>query len=96
MRVAPSESKTWGATYGPFLTLGLQLSLTVLVFFFLGKWLDGAFGSAPWLMLAGIIIGIAGGMISFLRKAMALGKQQDRESKEAAHEETDHEKEPRQ
>jgi F0F1-type ATP synthase assembly protein I len=96
MRLAPSESKTWGATYGPFLTLGLQLSLTVLVFFFLGKWLDGALGSAPWLMLAGIIVGIAGGMVSFVRKAMALGRQQDQESKDAAHDETDQEKEPRQ
>ena len=96
MRVAPSESKPWGATYGPYLTLGLQLSLTVLVFFFLVKWLDGALGSAPWLMLTGIFIGIVGGMISFLRKAMALGREQDRESKDAAHDKTDQGKEPRQ
>jgi ATP synthase protein I len=70
-----------GAAYGPYLTLGLQLALTVVVFFFLGRWLDGKFGTAPWLMLAGLALGVAGGMTAFLVKAFALGREEDREQK---------------
>jgi hypothetical protein len=32
--------------FGPFLTLGLQLAISVVVFFFIGYWLDGKFGMA--------------------------------------------------
>jgi F0F1-type ATP synthase assembly protein I len=90
MRRASPASKTWGATYGPYLTLGLQLSLTVIVFFFLGKWLDGALGTAPWLMLSGIFVGIVGGMIRFLKSAVALGKKEDLQWKKDRHKEGDH------
>ena len=69
------------AVYGPYLTLGLQLALTVVVFFFLGRWLDGTFGTAPWLMLAGLAIGVAGGLTAFLVKAFAFGREEDREQK---------------
>lgn len=76
------DGRPKGAVYGPYLTLGLQLALTVVVFFFLGRWLDGKFGTDPWLMLAGLALGVAGGLTSFLKKAVELGKEEDRESKE--------------
>jgi ATP synthase protein I len=69
------------AVYGPYLTLGLQLALTVVVFFFLGRWLDGRFGTAPWLMLAGLAVGVAGGLTAFLLRAFELGREEDREQK---------------
>ena len=78
----PEERKPWGRVYGPYLTLGLQLAITVIVFFFIGRWLDGAFGTAPWLMLAGLAVGVTGGMISFFRTVIALGKTEDKEAEE--------------
>ena len=63
--------------FGPFLTLGLQLALAVVVFFFLGRWLDQWLGTSPWLMMAGLAVGIAGGFIQFFRTAVALGKRED-------------------
>jgi F0F1-type ATP synthase assembly protein I len=74
------ESRPWTATYGGYLTLGLQLAITVVIFFFIGRWLDETWGTDPWLMLCGLAVGIAGGMISFLRTVARLGKQQDREA----------------
>ena len=76
------EGRPQAAVYGPYLTLGLQLALTVVVFFFLGRWLDGKFGTDPWLMLAGLALGVGGGMTAFLRKALELGREEDRESEE--------------
>ena len=79
--------RTWAQSFGPYLTMGIQLALAVVVFFFVGRWLDGRLGTAPWLMLAGLLVGIAGGMIKFLRAAVALGKEANRDAeKERAHE----------
>jgi F0F1-type ATP synthase assembly protein I len=67
--------------------MGIQLALAVVVFFFAGRWLDGQLGTSPWLMLAGLLVGIAGGMVKFLRAAVALGKEANRDAEEGrAHE----------
>lgn len=73
-------SGNWGSQYGPYLTVGLQLAITVVVFFFLGRWLDDTFQTAPWLMIAGLMLGIVGGLISFFRTAITLGRKQDEEA----------------
>lgn len=67
---------------GPFLTLGLQLAISVVVFLFLGRWLDQKFDTTPWLTLGGAAIGIAGGLIKFLVTALKLGKDADKEMEE--------------
>jgi len=64
-------------SFGPFLTLGIQLALSIVVFFFLGKWIDGLFNTSPWFMLGGLTIGGVGGMIKFITSATKLGQQQD-------------------
>jgi F0F1-type ATP synthase assembly protein I len=78
----PDDKQPWGRVYGPYLTLGLQLAITAVAFFFLGKWLDEWLGTTPWLMLGGLAVGVTGGMISFFRTVIALGKEEDRESAE--------------
>jgi F0F1-type ATP synthase assembly protein I len=72
---------TWGTEFGSFLTLGIQLALAVVAFFFIGRWLDDILGTAPWLMLAGLALGITGGLIQFVRAATAAGKKQDEEAR---------------
>jgi ATP synthase protein I len=69
-RILPAE-------LGPYFTIGIQLAVAVVAFFFLGQWLDGKFGTSPWLMITGATLGAVGGMISFLRSAIALGKKED-------------------
>ncbi|MGA9117478.1 MAG: AtpZ/AtpI family protein [Bacteroidota bacterium] len=80
-RPGPGEhTRRISREYGPFLTLGLQLALSVVVFFFLGRWLDGKLGTSPWLMLAGLAAGAAGGFIHFFRTVIALGRKEDRKA----------------
>lgn len=85
MAIDGPERQTWGREFGPFLTLGIQLAIAVVAFFFLGRWLDSLFGTAPWLMLTGLLLGITGGLVQFLRTALRLGKREDREAEERRH-----------
>ena len=62
---------------GPFLTLGIQLALGVVILFFAGRWLDEKLGTSPWLMLAGVFIGSAGGIIKFVMTATKIGREED-------------------
>ncbi len=62
---------------GPYLTLGIQLALTVVVMFFAGRWCDEKFSTAPWLMIAALFAGCTGGLIKFIRTVNDLAKQDD-------------------
>lgn len=55
---------------GPYLGLGIQLVAAVVAFGALGWWLDSRFGTDPWLLVAGLMLGATGGMISFIRTAL--------------------------
>jgi ATP synthase protein I len=63
----------------PYLTLGIQLAITVVVFFFIGKYADEYFGSKPWLMVTAVLIGSAGGMIKFFRTVIELSTKEENE-----------------
>ena len=39
----------------------------MLAFGAIGYWLDGRFGTKPWLLLAGLILGMIGGFMNFFR-----------------------------
>jgi F0F1-type ATP synthase assembly protein I len=83
-----ASSKRWTLEVGPYFTIGMQLAVAVVAFFFLGQWLDGKFGTSPWLMITGAAVGAVGGMISFLRTAISLGKKED-EKMRSTHDERD-------
>ena len=44
--MAQEPVRTWAQSFGPYLTMGIQLALAVVVFFFAGRWLDGQLGKA--------------------------------------------------
>jgi F0F1-type ATP synthase assembly protein I len=56
----------------PFLSLGFQLASVVIVFFFLGHWIDNKFNISPIGKLTGLLLGIVGGFIQFFRTVAAL------------------------
>ena len=74
--------RSWMTSVGPLLNLGLQLAVSVVLMFFVGRWLDMKFGTEPWLMIAGLVLGATAGFINFFKTAIALGKQQDKEASE--------------
>lgn len=50
--------------------LGFELAASVLVLTLLGWWADRHFGSAPWGVLTGALIGLVGGMYNLVRQAL--------------------------
>lgn len=53
---------------------GLQLALTLVVFMFLGLWLDKRLGSSPWFLIIGVVIGAVGGFYSLYRRLMTANR----------------------
>jgi F0F1-type ATP synthase assembly protein I len=47
----------WRAS-GGMATVGLEIALSVLFGFLGGRWLDGRFGTDPWLMFVGLFFGV--------------------------------------
>ncbi|MCF6093218.1 AtpZ/AtpI family protein [Microaerobacter geothermalis] len=43
-------------------TIGLELTVTTLLGFFGGKYLDGLFGTSPIFLIVGVLLGIAAGI----------------------------------
>jgi F0F1-type ATP synthase assembly protein I len=76
----PAEGleRRWISEFGPYLTMGMQLAIAVVAFFFLGRWLDSVFDTAPWLMVIGLLIGTVGGFMSFFRSVVAMGKKEEK------------------
>jgi ATP synthase protein I len=48
-------------------SVGLELGLSVVFGVLIGRWLDGKLGTAPWLMLALLVLGLVAGFRSVLR-----------------------------
>ncbi len=60
---------------GPYMGLGLQLALAMVVFGALGWWLDGRLGTDPWLMVVGLLVGSVGGTVSIIRASIQSTKR---------------------
>jgi F0F1-type ATP synthase assembly protein I len=58
----------WGEwkAVGSYGTVGLEVVLSILLGLFGGRWLDGKFGTAPWLMLLGLVFGVGAAVRSLL------------------------------
>jgi ATP synthase protein I len=68
-------------TYG---TVGLEFGLSVLVGLAGGNWLDGRFGTGPWLALTGMGFGIAAGVRTLLRMLRRAQRELDEEDRAQA------------
>jgi F0F1-type ATP synthase assembly protein I len=43
-----------------YMGIGLQIAVSFVFFVFLGYWADGKLGTSPFLLLAGVVLGMAG------------------------------------
>ena len=63
-----------GGTESPsgaqFAGLGIQFALSILIFLYAGKWLDGRLGTAPLFLIAGVFVGAGGAFYNMYRKLM--------------------------
>ena len=71
-------SKKFSSSYkeiGPYLGLGTQLAATIVLMFFLGRWLDGKFNSSPWLMIVFSSLGGFAGIYNFIKTVLQLNEK---------------------
>ena len=57
-------------TVGPYLTLGIQLVVTILLCVYAGHWADGKFDTEPIFTLVGGLFGIAAGFYHFFKEVL--------------------------
>jgi ATP synthase protein I len=67
---------------GPLFGMGIQLAGIIVILFFLGRWLDDEWQTAPWMMVIATAIGIVGGLIKFVKTVNEISKSEERERKE--------------
>lgn len=78
-RPAVHAERDAGPSAGAYAGLGLQFAASIIVFLYLGQWLDRKLGTEPWLLLIGVFLGAGGSFYSIYRKLM-----RDQEREEAA------------
>ena len=52
-------------------SVGVEMAVATLVGWGFGYWLDGKLDSGPWLMLIGLLLGVAAGFKGLIRTARA-------------------------
>jgi F0F1-type ATP synthase assembly protein I len=70
-------SREGGTSGAAVAGLGMQFVVAILLFLFLGKWLDERFGTTPWLLIAGVFLGAGASFYSIYRRLMADQKRED-------------------
>ena len=60
---------------GPYLGLGFQLAATIVLMFFLGKWLDEQFGLEPILTIIFSFLGGFAGIYNMIKTTLNLNKK---------------------
>ena len=67
---ADSERGT-GTSAATYAGLGLQLALSIVLFLYLGQWLDRRLGTYPWLTMLGVFVGAGAAFYAMYRRLMA-------------------------
>ena len=67
---------------GQYAGLGLQFAASILLFLYVGQWLDRRFGTAPVFLLLGVFLGAGGSFYSMYRKLMAAQEREERDRAE--------------
>jgi len=60
----------------PLLGAGVQLAAAVVLMFFAGSWLDKQWGTSPWMVFAGLLLGSVAGFFQFFKAVTEAGKRE--------------------
>jgi len=73
-----SDREGGGGSGGPrplaYVGLGFEIVIPIVLGLLLGWWLDRRWDTGPWLLLTGILLGIAAGFYNFFRAVAGLTK----------------------
>ncbi|MDI1484025.1 AtpZ/AtpI family protein [Polyangium sp. y55x31] len=77
----PPKVEEWRGV-GSLGTIGLEIVLSIAFGFFGGRWLDGKFGTEPYLAVLGFFFGCGAAVKAFLRASREMKAQAEREERE--------------
>ena len=63
-------------------SVGFEFGIYVAVFFLGGLWLDGKFGTRPWLAAVGAMFGVGVGMYMLIRRVMRVSEPERDDKKD--------------
>jgi ATP synthase protein I len=55
--------------------VGLELAGATAGLALVGYWIDGKFGTSPWGILGGVLIGIVGGLYNMVKESLAAARE---------------------
>ncbi len=67
--------------YGEYIQFGIQIGLMMALPVLLGVWLDGRYGTDPWLMLAGVFLGFVSMLWTIVKTAVFLNNRDKQKKK---------------
>ena len=71
------------AEAGPYISAGTQYAASIIVCLLIGWWLDSKFGTSPWLVVTGVILGAVSGFYSLYRTLISgSGSKRDQDEEE--------------
>jgi F0F1-type ATP synthase assembly protein I len=62
------EGDQTGSSLGGAASFGLQFAVAILVFLYLGRWVDARLGTSPTFLLIGVFLGAGGAFFNMYRK----------------------------
>ena len=80
------ESPKQGSSADPLDTsslagMGVQFVVAILLFLFIGKWLDSRLGTSPWLLILGVFLGATASTVAMYRRVFPPDKAKSDSSK---------------
>ncbi len=67
-RTPPNAGKSKAPGAADMAGIGVQFVAVLLVFLFLGKWLDERLGTSPWLLMIGVFLGFGLSLLYIYRR----------------------------
>ncbi|MCP4900819.1 MAG: AtpZ/AtpI family protein [bacterium] len=64
--------------------VGIQFPVAILIGYFWGKWMDGMFGTWPWLTGVFFLFGVVAGFVNLFRITAQAARSEEREARAAA------------
>lgn len=78
MPLLDPESLKQFKVLGRLSTVGIELALSIALGFFGGRWLDGKFGTEPWIQWIGFGFGLAAGFKSLIQATRRLNSENNK------------------
>jgi ATP synthase protein I len=62
--------------------VGIQFPVAMAIGYFWGQWMDGLFGTKPWLTIIFFVLGLIAGFVNLFRITLSTGREEEEIARE--------------